>query len=89
LRGTTTHALYFGAPSTILQGYVDIDIEGDKHRRRRTTRYVLIVDETIVSRISKLKNIVSLSTMEAKYVVSTVDNKDMIWLLRFMEELGK
>jgi hypothetical protein len=30
-----------------------------------------------------------LSTMEAEYVVSIKESKEMIWLHRFMEELGK
>ena len=33
--------------------------------------------------------IFALSTTEAEYVVSTEDSKEMIWLQRFMEELGK
>ena len=38
LRGTTTHALCFGGPDTILQGYVDSDMVGDKDSWRSTTR---------------------------------------------------
>ena len=37
LRGTPAHELCFGCSNTILQGYVDSDMEGDKDRRRRTT----------------------------------------------------
>ena len=33
--------------------------------------------------------IVSLSTTEAEYVAATEASKEMIWLQRFMEELGK
>jgi hypothetical protein len=36
LRGTTTHALCFGGSDTILQGYVDSDMVGDKDSRRST-----------------------------------------------------
>jgi hypothetical protein len=57
----------------------------DKDRRRSTTGYVFTVGGTTVSWISKLQKVVSLSTIEAKYVVSTKDSKDMIWLHRFME----
>jgi hypothetical protein len=35
------------------------------------------------------ETVVSLSTMEAEYVFSTEASKEMIWLQRFMEELGK
>ncbi|KAH9306277.1 hypothetical protein KI387_010681, partial [Taxus chinensis] len=33
--------------------------------------------------------VVALSTTEAKYVVATEASKEMIWMSRFMEELGK
>jgi hypothetical protein len=89
LRGTSTHALCFGGSDIVLQGYVDSDMEGDKDSRRSTTGYVFTVGGTTISWISKLQKVVSLSTTEAKYVVATEASKEMIWLQRFMEELGK
>jgi hypothetical protein len=62
LKGTATHALCFGGSNTVLQGYVDSDMEGDKDSRRSTTRYVFTVGGTTVSWISKLQKVVSLST---------------------------
>ena len=62
---------------------------GDKDSMRITTWYVFIVGGTTVSWISKLQKVVSLKTMEAKYIVPTEASKEMIWLQRFMEELGK
>jgi hypothetical protein len=35
------------------------------------------------------KKVVSLSTTETEYVAATKASKEMIWLQRFMEELGK
>jgi hypothetical protein len=61
----------------------------DKDRRRSTTGYVFTIGGKIVSWISKLKKVFALSTMEAKYFSTTEVRKDMIWLQRFMEELGK
>jgi hypothetical protein len=89
LRGTATHALCFGGSDTFLQGYVDSDMAGDKDNRRRTTGYVFTIGGTIISWILKLKKVVALSTTEAEYVVATEASKEMIWLQRFMEELGK
>ena len=37
LRGTATHALCFGGSDTVLQGYVDSYMEGDKDSRRIPT----------------------------------------------------
>ena len=49
LRGTIAHALCFGGSNTILQGYVDSNMVGDKDRRRSTMGYVFIVGGTTVS----------------------------------------
>jgi hypothetical protein len=46
LRGTSTHALYFGGLDIVLQGYVDSEMAGDKYRRRSTTWYVFTVGGT-------------------------------------------
>jgi hypothetical protein len=81
--------LCFGGSNIVLQGYVDSDMEGDKHNSRSTTEYVFTIGGTTVSWISKLQKVVSLSTMEVEYVVAIEASKEMIWLHRFMEELGK
>jgi hypothetical protein len=62
---------------------------GDKDNRRRNIGYYFTIGGTTVSWISKLKRVFSLSTIESTYVVATEASKEMIWLQRFMEELGK
>jgi hypothetical protein len=62
---------------------------GDKDNRRSTTWYVFTIGGTTVSWILKLQKVFSLSTTEAEYVAATEASKEMIWLQRFMEELGK
>ena len=62
---------------------------GDKDSRRSTTWYVFNVGGTTISWISKLQKVVSLSTIEEEYVFAIEASKEMIWLQRFMEELGK
>ena len=89
LRGTTAHALCFGGSSIVLHGYVDLDMAGDKDRKRSTTGYVFTVSEKTISLISKLQKVVALSSIEEEYVVAIEASKEMIWLQRFMEELGK
>ena len=64
-------------------------MEGDKDSRRITTGYVFTVGGTIVSWISKLQKVVALSIIEVEYVATTEASKEVIWLQRFMEELGK
>jgi hypothetical protein len=89
LRGTYIHALCFGGSNIVLHGYVDSNMVGDKDSRRSTTRYVFTVGGRNVSWISKMKKVVALSTTEVEYVVATYASKEMIWLQRFMEELGR
>jgi hypothetical protein len=89
LRGTTTHALCFGDSNIVLQGYVDSYMIGDKDSMISTIVYAFTIGETAVRWILKLQNVVALSTMEEDHVVSIEASKEMIWLQRFMEELGK
>ena len=70
MRGTTSHALFFGGSNIVLEGYVDIDMAGDQDSRRRTTGYVFTMGGTTISSILKLKKVVALSTMEVEYVVA-------------------
>jgi hypothetical protein len=63
LRGTSTHALCYGGSDTVLWGYVDSDMVGDKDSRRITTGYVFTIGGTTVSWISKLQKVVALSTI--------------------------
>ena len=49
LRGTTSHALCFGGSSTILHGYVDSNMEGDKDSKRSTTWYAFTMGGTTIS----------------------------------------
>jgi hypothetical protein len=64
-------------------------MEGDKDIKRTTIGYVFTIGGTTVSWILKLQKVVALSTMEVEYVSTTKASKEMIWLQRFMEELGK
>jgi hypothetical protein len=88
LRGTYTHALCFGGLDIFLHGYVDSDMAGDKDSRSSTTWYVFTVGGIVVSWISKLQNIIALSTTKIEYVDATEASKEMIWLHSFMEEMG-
>ena len=51
--------------------------------------YGFTIGGTQISWIQKLQNIVALSTTEAQYVAATQASKEMIWMQRFIEELGK
>jgi len=61
----------------------------DRDNKRTNKGYVFSIGGTTVSWVSKLQNIAALSTMEAEYVASIKASKEMIWLQRFIYELGK
>eukprot|EP00253_Pinus_taeda_P003687 PITA_03687 len=60
-----------------------------RDNRRSTTGYVFTIGGTTVIWVSKLQSIVALSTIEAEYVVAIEASKEMLWLQRFLDELGK
>jgi len=61
----------------------------DRYNRRSTTGYVFTISGTTISWVSKLQSVVALSTMEVEYVATIEASKEMIWLQRFLDELGK
>jgi len=61
----------------------------DRDNGRSTIGYVFIVGGTTVSWVSTLQSVVALSTMEVEYIDATKASKEMIWLQRFLDELGK
>ena len=89
LKGIANQALCFGGSNIALQGYVDANMAGDRDNKRITIGYVFTVGGTPVSWVSKIQSVVALSTIEAEYVAATEASKEMIWLQRFMDELGK
>ena len=61
----------------------------DRDNTRSTIGYVFTIGGIAVSWVSKIHIVVALSTTEAEYVVAIEASKEMIWLQRFMDELGK
>ena len=81
--------LCFTGASLKLLGYVDADFVGDIDSRKSTTRFVFYLGGTIILQALNLQKIVTLSTIEAKYVVANEVGNEMIQLHGFLAELGK
>jgi len=62
---------------------------GDRDNRRSTIGYVFTVGGKTVNWVSKLQFFVALSITKAEYVAATEASKEMIWLQKFLDELGK
>ena len=80
--------LVFWSIKPILKGYIDSDMAGDLDNRKSTTEYLFIFSGEAISWQSKLQKCVALSTTEAEYIAATEAGKEMIWLKRFLQELG-
>jgi ATP-binding cassette subfamily B (MDR/TAP) protein 1 len=88
LRGTSNLCLSFGNGGLVLEGYTDADMAGDLDHRKSTSGYVFTFAGGAVSWQSKLQKCVALSTIEAEYIAATEAGKELLWLVRFLLELG-
>ena len=88
LKGTGHHCLCFGNNEIMLEGFADADMDGVVNTRKSTTGYVYTFVGVAVSWISKLQKVVALSTTEAEYIAATEACKEMLWMQRFLVELG-
>ncbi|XP_069151999.1 uncharacterized protein [Solanum lycopersicum] len=72
--GKRSTSLCFGKEKVTLQGFVDADLCGDVDSSKST---------------SGLQKCVSLLSTEAEYVAIAEAEKEIIWLIDYLEELGK
>jgi hypothetical protein len=80
LRGTSDYYITYSSGHELVCGYVDSDFAGDLDKRRSTSGYVFTLAGGAISWISKLQNIVALSTTEAEYVAASHACKEAVWL---------
>jgi len=69
--------------------YNDVDRVGDVNMRRSTSRYPVTFTGRAVSWQLKLQKCAILSTTEAEYIAITEASKKMLWMKRFLKELGQ
>ena len=88
LRGSSKLCFTFGDFKPILEGYIDANRVGDLDGRKSTLGYLFTFAEKAVSWQSRLQKCVSLSTTKAEYIAANEESKEMLWLKRFLQELG-
>ncbi|CAL1380337.1 unnamed protein product [Linum trigynum] len=88
LRGSSKMILCFGDGEPVLVGYTDADMAGDVDSRRSTSGYLITLSGGAISWQSRLQKCVALSTTEAEYIATTKACKEMIWMKKFLKELG-
>jgi hypothetical protein len=71
-------------PLTELDAYEDASFAGDVDTRRSTTGYVFMISGGPVSWQSRIQTSVSLSSMEAEYMVASAATQEAMWLIRLL-----
>nr|GEY89651.1 retrovirus-related Pol polyprotein from transposon TNT 1-94 [Tanacetum cinerariifolium] len=66
----------------------DSDLAGNKDNMKSTSGYLMTFAGGAVSWQTRLQKCVALSTTEAEYVAATEACKELLWLKRFLQELG-
>lgn len=88
LKGTSKVCLCYGGAEPVLECYTDSDMAGDLDSRKSTSGFIYTFTGGAVSWQSRLQKCVALSTTEAEYIAIAEAGKEMLWLKRFLEELG-
>eukprot|EP00253_Pinus_taeda_P013798 PITA_13798 len=87
--GSLMYAMVCTRPDiAYLVGVVNADMVGDMDTRKSTTSYLYTFAGAAVSWVSRLQRIVALSTTEAEYIAGTEACKEMLWMQRFLGEIG-
>ena len=80
--------LCFGSGKLVLTSYTDADMAGDVDTRKSTSGYLITFAGGAVSWQLRLQKCVALSTTEAKFIAATEACKELLWLKKFLRELG-
>jgi hypothetical protein len=88
LKGSSKSCLSFGSFKPVLEGYTDVDMAGDLDGRKSTSEFLFTFAGGAISWQSKLQKCVTLSTTEVEYIVATEVGKEMLWMKRFLLDLG-
>ena len=88
LQGSTNLKLCFGSSETVLFAYTDADMAGDFDSRKSTSGNLITYAGGAVSWQSKFQKCVAFSTTEAEFIAATEASKELLWLNKFINELG-
>lgn len=90
LAGTRSLALTLNAFSSlaVLEGHVDADWAGDLETRRSTTGYIMWTHGGAIAWKSARQPSVATSTTAAEYIASSTAASEILFLRRFLDDLG-
>lgn len=89
LKGTLSKGLfYIKVQDPQLVCYTDADWAGDQDSRKSISGMVSLINTAAISYKAQQQPVVSLSTTEAEYIAGNEGAKEIVWLSRFINELG-
>jgi hypothetical protein len=91
LKGTKNYGIQFTASGNRkldLIGYSDSDWDGDRVDRRSTSGYLFMLCGGVISWRSAKQKSVALSSTESEYMALRYAVQEVVWLRRFLSELG-
>ena len=92
LKGTAAYGITFGnktAGGGALLAYSDADFAANLDDRRSTTGVLLMLNGGPVSWKSQRQSCVSLSTTESEYVAAAAAAKEVVWMRRLLQDIGR
>ncbi|XP_055908638.1 uncharacterized protein LOC129943317 [Eupeodes corollae] len=88
VKGTRLLGICFKSNNKLIVScFSDADYGGDTETRRSTSGFVFLLGHSPISWSSQRQQCVALSTMEAEYIAGANAVKEIVWLLRLMNDL--
>ncbi|RVX19017.1 Retrovirus-related Pol polyprotein from transposon TNT 1-94 [Vitis vinifera] len=72
----------------MLLGCTNANMAGDVDFKKSTSGYLITFSGGVVSWQSRLQKCVALSTTEAEYIAIIEASKELLWMKKFLQELG-
>lgn len=88
IRGTSKFRLGFGNGKLELVGYADADVVGDVDTYKTISDYLITFSGRAISWQSRLQKCIALSNKEAKFIAAIEAYKELLWMKKFLRELG-
>ena len=88
LRGTSKTCLCFGIDKPMLIGCTNANMARDVDSKKFISGYLITFSRGAVSWQSRLQKCFALSTTEAEYIAITEASKELLWMKKFLQELG-
>ena len=74
--------------NAVLAGYSDSDWAGNADDRKSTSGGCFYMGKNLVSWMSKKQNSISLSTVEAEYIVASSCCNQLLWMQKLLHDYG-